>query len=443
MLLLTASGCASVDPAGDYGRARDYVHQATGQSTLFIPGEEEQAREAVAELLADGLTSAEAVQVALLNNQQLQVQLFDIGLGHADVVQAGLLTNPSLQALLRFPSDGGSSDAEGGLLQHLAHFWRIPASKRIAQNKLEQTVLAVAHQAALLAADAKTAYLSAVAASQSLLVEKENLATAQLFYGLSQERLDAGGATQVDVNAAHSRLLEQRVVERVARFGELQANLRMLTTLGLQGSRQDLELTEPLLSPEQPRMDLDALLVNASKHRLDLQSVARGVEAAERSIPLERRRVWRAVRGGVAFETQGGEVALGPAINLSLPIFDQNQAQIAKAELRYAQALRQLEGLTIRVGQQVRAAHAQYELALETTRLYERELLPLREQSLELARESFAAGKTGFLYVLEGQNELLAARREYVKQLAGLASTIPSLEAACGRPISELLTPRD
>jgi len=419
------------------------VHNATGQNTLFVPGEEEQAREVVAELLSEGLTSTEAVQVALLNNQRLQAQLFEIGLGHADVVQAGLLSNPSLDALVRFPVDGGSTSSEGGLLQNFTDFWRIPARKRIAQNELERIMLAVAHGAASLAAEAKTAYFSAVAASQSLLVEEENLATAQLFLELSQERLDAGGATQIDVNAAHSRLLEQRVIERVARFDEVQAKLRLLATLGLQGSQQDLVLTEALLSKEQLKPDLDTLLMHASRHRLDLQSVARGVEAAERSVPLERRRVWRSASGGVAFEGSGGEVALGPALELSLPIFDQNQAQVAKAELRYAQALRRLDGLTVRVSQQVRAAYANYELALETMRLYEQELLPLRDQSLELARESFAAGKTGFLYVLAAQNELLAARREYVNQLASLASSIPLLEAACGRPISELLAPQD
>ena len=81
VLVLAASGCASVDPSGDYSRARALVHEATGQYTLFRPGEEEQAREAVDALLVDGLTSTEAVQVALLNNQQLQSKLFDIGLG--------------------------------------------------------------------------------------------------------------------------------------------------------------------------------------------------------------------------------------------------------------------------------------------------------------------------------------------------------------------------
>lgn len=438
VLALTIGGCASIDPTGDYSRARDFAHDATGQNALYTPGEEEQAREAINALLADGLTSAEAVQVALLNNQQLQSQLIEIGLGHADVVQAGLLSNPSLEALVRFPLDGGSTNSEGGILQNLAELWRVPARKRVAQNELERTILAVAHNAASLAAKAKADYFSAVTADQALVMTEENLDTARQFYELSQERFRAGGSTQVEVNAAHSRLLEQRASAMSARFDTVRARLQLIGTLGLQVSPQELELIDTLRTSPVLNVELDGLLAIAVTHRLDLQSAEKDVEAAERRIPLERRRVWRSVNGGVTFDAEGGELALGPAIELSLPIFDQNQAQLAKAELLYEQSLRRLEGVTTRLNQQVRVAHAQFDLAQQTVHLYEQELLPLREQSLELARESFAAGKTGFLYVLEAQNELLAARSEYVEHLGLLARTIPMLEAACGRPITEL-----
>ncbi len=381
--------------------------------------------------------------MALLNNQQLQSQLIEIGLGHADVVQAGLFSNPSLEALVRFPLDGGSSNSEGGLLQNLAELWRVPARKRVAQSELERTILAVAHQAAALAAEAKADYVSAVTASQALLVAEENLETARQFYELSQERLQAGGSTQVEVNAAHSRLLEQRASAMSARFDTARARLQLVATLGLQSSPQEFELTDTLQTSSALDVEVDVLLASAITHRLDLQSAAMDVEAAERRIPLERRRVWRSVSGGVTFEAEGGELALGPAIELTLPIFDQNQAQLAKAQLLYEQSLRRLEGVTTRLHQQVRVAHAQYDLAQETVHLYEQELLPLREQSLELARDSFAAGKTGFLYVLEAQNELLAARSEYVGHLGRLARAIPLLEAACGRPFAELIAPQD
>jgi outer membrane protein TolC len=71
--------------------------------------------------------------------------------------------------------------------------------------------------------------------------------------------------------------------------------------------------------------------------------------------------------------------------------------------------------------------------------LFRDRLLPLRQSSLELARESFAAGKTGFLSVLQAQGRLLAARRDYVGRLESVALSVPEIEAACGRPLEELL----
>ena len=60
-LLLVLGGCASVDPTQDYERTEDEVTAATGADALYRPGEEERARERVAQLLEDGLTSEEAV----------------------------------------------------------------------------------------------------------------------------------------------------------------------------------------------------------------------------------------------------------------------------------------------------------------------------------------------------------------------------------------------
>ena len=47
--------------------------------------------------------------------------------------------------------------------------------------------------------------------------------------------------------------------------------------------------------------------------------------------------------------------------------------------------------------------------------------------------------KTGFLSVLEAQGRLLAARRDYIGYLESVATSVPEIEAACGRPIETLL----
>lgn len=438
-LLLILGGCASVDPVPDYGRAQDVVTAATGAEALYQPGEEERAREQVAELLEGGLTSQEAVQVALLNNRGLRELLFEIGVRRADAVQAGLLSNPSLQAVLRLPLDGGSTGAEGGILQNLIELWHLPVRKQAAEGQVERTILDVAQRAVIVAAQAKAAYFSALASSAALSVAEENLETGQDFLELTLERQEAGAATQVDVNAARSTFLEQQVLVRSTRFAALDAKRRLALALGIATPPEEIALADALVAPPDRTLDLQRLLTVARRYRLDLRSAEKNVESTGSVVPLERRRMWRSVKVGVGFETEGSDLALGPAVNLELPIFDQNQAQIAKAEYRYAQALRRLEGVSAHIAQQVRGAYERYSMAQDTTRLYRTELLPLREASLDLARESFAAGKTGFLSVLEAQDRLLATRREYVDRLEAVALSVPDLEAACGRPLDVLL----
>ena len=438
-LIATISGCATVDPRPDYRRARNEVKAATGEGALYQPGDEGLVRKKVTELMGQGLTSQKAVQVCLLNNRSLQQQLYEIGVRRADAVQAGLLSNPSLQLMMRFPLEGGRTNIEGGLLHNLIELWHLPARTRVAESRVDRTVLDVARHAVVLAAQAKSAYFAAVASSASLAVAEENLKTAQEFFELTRERKDAGASTQVDENAARSGFLEQQVLVRSSRFAVFEAKRRLALVLGVSVPPEEIEIVGPRLTPPEWSVDLEKLLAVAGQHRLDLRAAKKGVEAAGNAVPLERRRQLRKLGGGLAFESVGSEVELGPAFRLEIPIFDQNQAQIAKAELRYGQALNRLEGVSAQVAQQVRGAYERYAMAQETARLYQKELLPLQQASLELARESFAAGKTGFLSVLEAQNRLLVTRRDYVSRLEAVVQSIPELEAACGRPLDVLL----
>ena len=108
-LVIALGGCASVDPTPDYEWARDEVAAATGEESLFQPGEEEEVAARIEELLDGGLTAQESVKVSLLNNRELQALLYEIGVRRADAVQAGLLSNPSLGVAVRFPMGDGST----------------------------------------------------------------------------------------------------------------------------------------------------------------------------------------------------------------------------------------------------------------------------------------------------------------------------------------------
>ena len=57
--VLLLAGCASVDPAASYDRAGEHVRNATGEGSLYRPGDEHVAESKMAECLAEGLTIEE------------------------------------------------------------------------------------------------------------------------------------------------------------------------------------------------------------------------------------------------------------------------------------------------------------------------------------------------------------------------------------------------
>jgi cobalt-zinc-cadmium efflux system outer membrane protein len=130
---------------------------------------------------------------------------------------------------------------------------------------------------------------------------------------------------------------------------------------------------------------------------------------------------------------------LGPSLSATLPLFDQNQAQIAKAEIDVRRARKTYEAVERAVTQEVIGAIDQARTAWQLAALYRDRYLPLAERSLELSRESYQAGEAPFLSVLEAQQFLLGARRRHVEAVQAAAVTIPAIERTVGRPWHEML----
>ncbi|MHC4903451.1 MAG: TolC family protein, partial [Planctomycetota bacterium] len=173
-LVILAAGCATVDPGPDYDRAGELIERSTGVSEAHNPQEPGPDADELDARLADGMGLQEAVEIALLNNRQLQAAFLDIGIARADLVQSGLLSNPSLGITVLFPFDGGSTDIQAYLAQSIVEIWQMPVKKRAAGHELEARILHVARLAGELAAETKRAYYHAVATRDLLALAKEN-----------------------------------------------------------------------------------------------------------------------------------------------------------------------------------------------------------------------------------------------------------------------------
>ena len=95
-LLMLVTGCATFDQRAGFSDVSTAVEARSGKRVVWHLGTELDAQvdQEVRALLQDTLTVDGAVQVALLNNRNLQALYAELGVAQADLVQAGLLRNP-------------------------------------------------------------------------------------------------------------------------------------------------------------------------------------------------------------------------------------------------------------------------------------------------------------------------------------------------------------
>ena len=104
-----------------------------------------------------------------------------------------------------------------------------------------------------------------------------------------------------------------------------------------------------LPDPPQWEVEEELLVELALERRLDLRAAERVVSAARARLETELRSRVPSVQLGLSYERVDGVDALGPAAGVELPLFDQNQAQIAKARYLCEAAEKNLTALRLAV----------------------------------------------------------------------------------------------
>ncbi|MEZ5988761.1 MAG: TolC family protein [Planctomycetota bacterium] len=436
-LCLTA--CATVDPSADYAAAAAEIRSATGVAEVHQPGHEAAGEARVRDLCAEGLTLHEAVEVALLHNPGLQAAFHEVGIARADRVQAGLLTNPSLTALLKFPVDGGATNIEGGLFASLADLWQVGGRVRGAEAVLTQRILELAHGAVQLAGMVRGAYLDAQAAERLLAIAEDNRATADRMVELVEARVEARAATILDANLARLEQSRTEVLARDAGLAADQARRRLAGLLGYDALPEGVALTSPLPEAMVALPDEGRLAGLALEHRLDVRAAGEAMQAAVAEWERQSGLVFKRVDVGIVGE-RNSDWAVGPGIELELPLFDQNQAQVAKAGERVAQREKTLTAIRLQARQDVGATLARARAGQDAARLFAESILTRAAETLELAREAYRLGRTTIVPVLEAQRSVLEARRAHVVRLRDAARALSELEQAVGLPRERLFT---
>ncbi|MDH3604764.1 MAG: TolC family protein, partial [Candidatus Tectomicrobia bacterium] len=217
-LLALLSGCATLDQQAGFSDVSADVEARSGMQVAWNLGTEldEQVARKVGDLLAAKLTADTAVQVALLNNRDLQATYAELGVAQADLVQAGLLKNPIFDFSATFPLSGGEPNLELGTAIDFLGIFYMPLRKRVAAARFEDAKLQVTGAVLDFAATVRTAAYRHQANEQILELRQAILRGLTAALDVTQRLHDAGNITDLDLARERAVAEEAKVQLRSA-----------------------------------------------------------------------------------------------------------------------------------------------------------------------------------------------------------------------------------
>ncbi|SCZ19659.1 MULTISPECIES: TolC family protein [Burkholderia] len=379
--LVVLAGCTTFSRDGGFNTVSTTASERLGKEALFV--RTEQDRDAVAqrtrEVLGKPLAMDDAVQVALLNNAGLQASYAELGISEADLVQAGRLPNPGFSFSRTHWSDnfGITRTFSANVLAILT----LPLATRIESRRFEQTKLETADAMLKVAADARRAYVSAVAAGQSAKYAEQVKDSASAGAELAHRMQQAGNASRLDYARQQAFYADAATQVAKARQQAFAAREKLTRVMGVWGAATQYSLPERLPDLPRERPELKDLEVFAMHNRLDIQAARLRTQGVATSLGLSKAtRFVNALEVGYLnnFETDKGHER-GYEISVEIPIFDWGSAKVARAEALYMQSANKLAQTAVDARSEVRESYVAYVTNYDIARHYRDEVVPLRK----------------------------------------------------------------
>lgn len=419
LLVVSLSGCATFSADRGFGAVEGVAKQRLGKDISWARSDDDQNRvEArVTELLSQPVSMDDAMQIALLNNKGLQASFEQLGISEAELVQAGRLPNPgfSFGRLWR----GEELEWERGLHVNLARLVAMPWMKELEARRFEQTQGEVSLAVLSLAADARKAWVQAVAAEENVRYMRQVQQAAQASAELARRMAQVGNFNKLQQLREQSFYADAaQNLARAERAGMV-ARERFTRLLGLWGTQTQFRLPERLPDLPKEPAELPDVERTAIAQRLDVQAARLASEQTARNLGLTRAtRFINVLEVGVVRNSSNVEpTQRGWELSLELPLFDWGTARVARAESVYMQAVHRAHQAAINARSEVREAYGNYRAAWDIAKHNRDEVVPLRKQ---IADENLLR----YNGMLIGVFELLADARAQIASVNGYIESL-------------------
>lgn len=412
--VVALSGCATVNIDQSIDRTNSETATLTGSPTqLLRTVDTKTARDRqVAELLKSPLNQQTAVQLAVLNSPALQTMLAERWGDMATAAQGGRIANPLLTLeRLRF-----LDELEFGriLAFGLLDLLTLPQRNKIAQARIAQAELQMTTDVVGLVTQVRMAWVTAVAANETLMYAKRVYESAQASAELAKRMQSVGNFNRLQRARQHAFYADAAAQLLVSQQAATSAREGLVRLLGLKDA-QVSSLTLPERLPDLPQSFLtpDTVSQTLTTQRLDVRMAQSQLDAASKAQGLNLLTSFTDIEVGVRRDTvtdlatDTKNTRKGYEIGIRLPLFDWGDAQRASMNAGTLAAANRLEAALTNAGSDLRDSYAAYRTAYDLSRHYRDEVLPLSK---------VIADENGLLYngMFIGVFELLADHRSQI-----------------------------
>lgn len=426
VLQIALWACCAVHSIHNEAFVSDALSERTGHK-LRVEWEEGAVRFPDDIVMEDGLTEDEAVAIALWNNAQFQADLVRLGFARADLVEAGMLRNPIFSLL--FPL--GPKQLEATLNLPVEFFWQRPKRVEAAKLNAEQVADSLIQHGLDLVRDVLMAYAELERSRDLADIAGQDAASGREIAVIAAERLRVGDISGLEETALQLEAARtEEASARAARDAEL-AEERLRNLLGLGFENIGIELRPDPDSWEHNRPVPD-LLQSALAARPDLRAAELAIEAAGQRIGWERSKVFD-FTAMIDANGEGKEgFEMGPGLQLAIPVLNQNNGKVKRAQAELTRAARQYIAVRHRIAREVGEAHTRYTAARRALKILQEEVVPAAETAAANAAEAYEIGEISYLELLDFKRQLLMSRLRETEARADARKAQVSLEHSIG-----------
>jgi cobalt-zinc-cadmium efflux system outer membrane protein len=237
-------------------------------------------------------------------------------------------------------------------------------------------------------------------------------------YEVAKQLREAGNITELDLSIERSFYEEARLGVADADATAFEARLALGELMGVPGAEVEWSIEARLAELPKAEPKLAGLQDVAVEHSLDLLEIEHRYAAAARRGKLARAEGWLPrLHAGVSGEKEDGEWKIGPAVEVTLPLFDQGQGRVGAASARMRALQRTYEARELKVRRAVQSARRNLLVARQRVEHYETNLLPIAEEVVAQTLLQYNAMNADVFQLIDAKRNQVETARQYVAAL--------------------------